>query len=60
MIIETTDIVSEKIVNIPKIANNEKQKEVQDDIKYRMNNISDPCLEAILEIDIIPLVEEYT
>lgn len=59
-IIEQTDIVSEKIANIPDIARLEKQKEVQKDIQYRMRNIDDTCLQAILELDIVPLIEDYT
>ncbi len=60
IIIEETDIISDKIKNIPVISKQQKELDTKDTIKRQMNTLSDDTLEAILEIDIIPLVEEYT
>lgn len=59
-IIEDTGIMSEKIKDISVVAQLQTEKDIKEDIKRQIKDISDPTLEAILNLDIIPLVEEYT
>lgn len=60
IILEDTWVSSDKILNITKLALELQQKEIKENINRQMKNISDPCLEAILELDIVPLIEDYT
>jgi len=60
IILEEQNVVSDKIKNIPKIAEKIKITKWKTDIKREMKNIDDPVLQAILEMNIIPLVEEFT
>lgn len=63
-IIEETDTISEKIEKIPEIYEKTKSQESEEhikaEIKRQMLSINDDTLEHILNLDIIPLIEEYT